>query len=293
MRLKAPQTHPSDFKSGAETQIAQPVGLWESWRSSDRVLRYAAWGVLALLPFSLVFALIDARVLDGSPVWHKPIKFQMSVGVYLLTLAMLVPWAGSRFRRGWVGRASVWTAVGTAVFEIVYITTMAGLGTRSHYNKDHLFGEIMYGVMGIAAVLLSLVPVVVVVAILCRRSDRPGFAVVRWGVAMGTAVTLMGALWVGNLLGPSPDHYPAYASDESARLPFVGWSTQSGDLRIAHFVGLHALQGMLLLSFFLARLPKRVAQAVLTLIAMGWLAVVVYLAHLALNDLVPWPLTWF
>ena len=43
-----------------------------------------------------------------------------------------------------------------------------------------------------------------------------------------------------------------------AALPLVGWSTTGGDLRIGHFIGLHALQGLPLLAFALLALAPRV-----------------------------------
>jgi hypothetical protein len=90
-------------------------------------------------------------------------------------------------------------------------------------------------------------------------------------LAAGQQLDLIGAHTVGDL-------------DGGPGLPLLGWSTEHGDLRIGHFVGIHGIQAIPLLGALLLQLPAawlRQGHQV-TLVALA------ALAHLGLVALVTW-----
>jgi hypothetical protein len=69
-------------------------------------------------------------------------------------------------------------------------------------------------------------------------------------------------------------------------LPLVGWSTTGGDLRIAHFVGMHALQGLPLLAAALGalgRFDELTRMRIVQVAAAAWTGLVVLLTGQALR----------
>lgn len=247
---------------------------------ADRPLAYAGLAFLAMTPITAVLALLDGRLVDGSNLWLKPLKFQASLAIYLLTLALMVPLAGAAFRRGWVCRITVWVAIGTGAFEIGWITLRAGLGLRSHYAES-TFGSAMYSLMGLAAVALSLTCIVLAAGAVLAPGRLRSLHNARWGVALGAVVAFIGAAGIGSMLGGTPAHYPVDTADAASRIPVVGWSLDRGDLRIAHFLGLHALQGLFALGLLLVRTPPARAIPILAAGAATWLFGVLWLATLA------------
>lgn len=211
-----------------------------------------------------VAGLLDRRRLDGASVWTKPIKFTISLGIYALTLAwMLSMLTKPSFRRvGW------WAgAVGAAActLEMATITLQAVRGRRSHFNVATRLDSRLYLVMGLA--LPAFYGVTVVIGTLLtvfRRPDggRPFDRSLLWALRSGLVVGVSG-LTVGFRMGrPTPAqraelHPDTFGShsvggdDPSGGIPFLGWNTEHGDLRVPHFIGMHALQGLPLIALAL------------------------------------------
>lgn len=80
------------------------------------------------------------------------------------------------------------------------------------------------------------------------------------------ALTIVGAHTVG-------------AFDGSPGLPFLGWSTTHGDLRIGHFIGIHGAQVLPLLGFWLSR---RRRWPLWSRFALVWMATSFYLGIVGL-----------
>ncbi|MBL0170740.1 MAG: hypothetical protein IPP90_08415 [Gemmatimonadaceae bacterium] len=190
---------------------------------------------LALLAVFMVALQIDAVQVLGIPRWFKPAKFAVSIAIYLTTIAWLLPSTGltERTRRRLVG------VIGTTmILEMMAITVQAARGTTSHFNIATLFDAVIFQSMGIAILLNTIAAAWLCVGAwgVLRREPTGTQA----GVAMGFAVFLVGSA-VGGWIVANNAHTVG-APDGGPGLPFVNWSTTAGDLRIAHFVGMHALQ---------------------------------------------------
>ena len=251
----------------------------------DRLVGTAAVAFLVLFVALAVIAPFDTRLVTGINPWIKPMKFAISIAIFLATIAWFMPELGSRPRaRRWLGL----TMVGTMVIEIVAIAGQAARGTTSHFNESSPFNAIVFGIMG-AAITVNTIAVAVMLGLL--RRDTPGERLgYLWGMRLGMALFVVGSLLGFVIVGnrghsvPGPDGGPG--------LPFLNWALDQGDLRVAHFVGLHALQALPLLGFLLDR--RRTAPALrtrtLSAVAVAWFAVMAVTLVLALRGraLMPW-----
>lgn len=211
---------------------------------------------LACAALTFVASLVDGRLVNGAPVWHKPLKFFLSSAIYAATFS----WYLAQLPRPAAGRRLLASGLGTAVWlllggELVLIAMQAARGTGSHFNIASPFDATVFAVMGIMIALLSVVHALLWVSLLrASTADRVRLSACRWGAGLSLGGLLTGTL----MLGPRPEQLAILRAGGSAPsgahavgvpdggpgLPFVNWSRDGGDHRVGHFVGLHAMQAL-------------------------------------------------
>jgi hypothetical protein len=197
---------------------------------------------IALIPLWI----LDSRQLLGVSVWEKPIKFYISVSIFSFTYS----WLSSFLTRGgrWVKLTGFVIAVSLAV-EIVIILAMASLGETSHFNVSTPTAIAIWSIMAtfISIVLFSTIFISLMIMFQKQQEFNLKLALalgsINTAVGMGLAylMTWPTATQLANYQGIAGAHAVG-VSDGGPGLPFLGWSTVAGDLRVGHFFGLHSIQ---------------------------------------------------
>lgn len=243
-------------------------------RHRDPLLFWVGAANLLVLVVCALLSIGDQRLVLGINVWIKPMKFLVSVAMFLWTMAWFTPETTSPRLQKAISRV---IAVMMSL-EIVGIVGQAARGTTSHYNNSTPLDEVVFALMGLAIMIVT-VAVGVFLAIV-RRDTPPHRAGYLWGMRAGLFIFLLACLQGGILVANNA--HTVGAPDGGPGLPFVNWSTEFGDLRIAHFVGLHALQVLPLLGFLLDKFLAPARNLVLA-VSIIWLAVMGGLLAMAMQ----------
>jgi hypothetical protein len=268
--------------------------LRSALRQSSGLRVGLGWQV-ALLGLSAAALPFDRREVLGLNPWIKPIKFELSAIIFLATMALILRTLGSTGRwpraRGWMG----WGFGLCMTIENTIIAFQSLRGVRSHMNVTTLTDGLLFGAMGLFIALNTvLVGWLLALWLMTRKIVRP---VVAWGVGLGLAFQLAAAaegvrivINAGHVVGPVDAAAGSamrqhIALDGGPGLPFLNWSTIHGDLRVAHFFALHALQFLAIVALLLAatRLTNRVQVALLCALTAAYAAGVWWTFAQAIN----------
>jgi hypothetical protein len=232
--------------------------LQRLWKASAPL---TATGLIMLAAFvaSLGAMAVDHSTILGAPTWLKPAKFAISTAIYAFTLAWIVTFLPERRRLtnriGWI------TAV-IVVFEVGVIDLQAARGVTSHFNVGTTLDGVLFGTMGLAIVVAWGAAIALTAALFRHRFTDEAFG---WALRLGMLLTVIGQATGGLMTSPTKAQLEAArtsritvagahtvgAPDGGPGVPITGWSREHGDLRVPHFVGMHAVQALPALAWIL------------------------------------------
>jgi hypothetical protein len=217
----------SRLPNSITSQLAQASPIF--WR--------AALLSLLLYVATLGLGFLDTRVINGINVWDKPGKFLLSFSIHFLTFAWAFALMPRQERDRPFNRWLAYIFIVVAALEVFYIGFRASRGEASHFNTSSELAGLLYTLMGLGAATLTAITGFYGWRVFRTRHDLPGRA-------MGTGLMLGAILGTiaGFHLGGQTSHWVGGVQSDAGGLPFFHWSTTGGDLRVAHFFGLHAMQ---------------------------------------------------
>src|SRR6187200_1659137 len=205
---------------------------------------------LAVATVCLILMPVEETRILGVNRWLKPFKFYVSVGIMVLTMDWLLYYLNSTKK---IKRYS-WLIVISMLFENGLILTQAIRNTTSHFNVTSTLDGIIFNLMGMFILVFTITIILVCISFFKQKQFSIPAAYV-WGIRLGILFFLFFTLEGGMMLGLLK--HTVGGADGGPGLPVVNWSTQYGDLRIAHFIGIHSLQVLPLFGNYFAKTKKQ------------------------------------
>jgi hypothetical protein len=250
----------ADYLSGfvrAVMQTVSPSALRNFFREldkNDRVLSRLGWALLLAVPvFAAMAMFVPASALGTAAAsvnpWIKPIKFSMSFSTFastvsLLLLALQIPkWQLTLVRR---------TIATSVALEILSLAMQAWRSTYSlsgHSLLDNSLAQITNSM-----VMVNTAIVCWMLAMFCANRvrtdlvDWPMVSAIRYSIVIFLAGNAIGGYMLAR------GSHTVGTADGGPGLPFVNWSVIAGDLRIAHFIAIHAIQIVPLFAYILSQM---------------------------------------
>ncbi len=208
----------------------------------NKLLSGLALAMLILSIFFTIGIIFDQRLILGINPWIKPLKFSVSILIYSITMIIVLRHHSTEDKLFYSKRFFI-----SMVIEIFFITLQAFRGVKSHFNQNSIFDSTIFTIMGLAIFYNTFYVFKLTKDFFKRPSklfSQNELMTIRYGLVLFLIGSLEG-FYMSTLTG-----HTVGGTDGGPGIYFVNWSAIAGDLRIAHFLGLHGIQILLLFYYF-------------------------------------------
>lgn len=183
----------------------------------------------------LLLRFVSKAEVMGVNAWIKPLKFFLSVAIAVWTLGWLLHWLENQRALRRYTTMTLWTLG----IELVIITGQAARGRLSHFNIATWWEMGLFWIMGLAITVFTIWTLVIAIQFLKQKGGivSPAYSL---GIGLGMLCFVLFS-FEGGVMGYLLKHSVG-GDDGGAGLPLFNWSSHYGDLRAAHFLGIHGLQ---------------------------------------------------
>src|SRR6516164_6488792 len=264
--------HAAVLASGAGEMIhrlKEDVRSWYELHRRNGATNVVVWAIyveLLLMLVLLVLLPFDTVQVGGRYRLIKPLNFTMSMAMYLATVVILLDYLRASM---WWKKVIGWGVSICLLTAITCITMQAARGTTSHFNNSTPFrlrrllgdghsGPSQWRLCPCPANLCSTGQVRCLAVISTRDRIRAFPFPCRFrhrGVMVAQGQSVVGVAPGG------------------PGLPVVNWSTTRGDFRVAHFLGIHALQILPIAGWLIGQmegLPRRARAPAVVAVSAGY-----------------------
>ena len=229
----------------------------------------------------LVAFFVDSRQVLGINTWIKPMKFCLSIGIYVWTFGwILFDIPGSKT----IKKVITWAIAGSMMGEIAIIVYQGARATPSHFNTMTNYDANLFIFMGVFIGINTLAIIGTFILYLIRKVNLDNAYL--WALKLAFVIFIVGN-WVGGVMIGQMSHSVGVA-DGGPGVPFANWSMEGGDLRIAHFLGLHSIQIIPFVAYLLLKktsLPMGTRRMISIALSGVYAALVAYLYLQAMNGI--------
>lgn len=257
--------------------------------AKDRVLSRVGWALVLVVPVFVALAFLAPTAAMGVNPWIKPIKFSLSFSTFASTISLLL--MALQIPR-WQLNLVRWAIAASIALEIFSLGAQAW--RSAHADAGHPLLDSSLAQMTNSMVMVNTAIVCWMLVLFCANRvrtdlvDRPMVSAIRYSIVIFLAGNAIG----GYML--SRGSHTVGATDGGPGLPFVNWSIIGGDLRIAHFIAIHAIQIVPLFAYILSQMApipavkqRKLAVVVLSLLVGGTVGATFVQAAMG-RPLIPW-----